>query len=137
MANDWDLQAVVRGCSSSSSSSITVASSTTSSNFMLDSTTISHFGTQQKQQEEGQLFTLPDPTISTINFVEELHQLYKPFFPKSELLSLSSKPNSHTPSLSSNIHLASNNEQKQNQAAKSSQSLTSVNNPRSKKRYIS
>ncbi|XP_062090406.1 WRKY transcription factor 22 [Humulus lupulus] len=112
MEVDWDLQAVVRGCSTAgagvrASTTTTATSTTTSPVFMADfqttaassssflfssSSSPSPFGSTScnsssisEHQSSGQLFLLPDPnSMRPRNFVvEELHELYKPFFPKS------------------------------------------------------
>ncbi|KAF4386655.1 hypothetical protein F8388_006610 [Cannabis sativa] len=125
MEVDWDLQAVVRGCSitgagvrasttttnttttststatpgSASASSVFTAdfltTAATSSSLLFSSSSSSPFGCStscnsssniSEHQSSGQLFLVPDPNcMRPRNFVvEELHELYKPFFPKSQ-----------------------------------------------------
>ncbi|PON91147.1 WRKY domain containing protein [Trema orientale] len=169
MDDDWDLQAVVRGCSiagagagaastttatSTTSSSVFMADfqavSTTSSSSSLFSSSYSPFGFSQHHGSSGQLFLLPDPN----NFrprnvvVEELHELYKPFFPKSQthiqiqtqtqtpLSSLSSICSSST---ASTITTTRSNDQirqlkQAHQPTKQSLNNASSTTPRSKKR---
>ncbi|XP_060218527.1 WRKY transcription factor 22-like [Lycium barbarum] len=78
MEEDWDLHAVVRGCSASSTTS--AAPSTTTA------TTTSCCSFQPRQDDN--IFSFQDPFVPrfdnpTSDF-EELHNLYKPFFPKSQ-----------------------------------------------------
>ena len=162
MDDDWGLQAVVRGCSATtatigfSSATTTTTTSTTTTSFMTHHdfqpnnnnnnsffSFSSPFGstTNNNQQSScGHLFALPD-SMRTRNHVavEELHELYKPFFPKSQT---TSSPKVLSVSA---LNSSSNNDQRLvlqtkqnvlNQPAKQSHggSTTSTTTPRSKKR---
>ncbi|KAJ4843878.1 hypothetical protein Tsubulata_024356 [Turnera subulata] len=96
MEDDWDLHAVVRGCTSSSSSTTataaastatavnTTTSSSTASSFRSDfgqGSCFSSFGSDQV----GRFHSLPDP-FEARNVFGELHDLYKPFFPQPQAL---------------------------------------------------
>lgn len=84
MEDDWDLQAVVRGCTTSTT---TTAAATFSAEPDLQPWSCSPFGVKREEEEEDHRFHfLPDP-FETRNTVEELHELYKPFFPKSQPVS--------------------------------------------------
>ncbi|KAJ6338407.1 hypothetical protein OIU76_007970 [Salix suchowensis] len=86
---DWDLHAVVRGCSASTSTTLTAtatisssSSSTTSgyrSDYYPQYSCFSGFGSDQA----GHLFSHPDP-FETRNADGELDELYKPFPPKTQ-----------------------------------------------------
>ncbi|KAJ6686508.1 WRKY TRANSCRIPTION FACTOR 30-RELATED-RELATED [Salix purpurea] len=86
---DWDLHAVVRGCSASTSTTLTAtatinsSSSTTTSGYRSDYypqySCFSGFGSDQA----GHLFSHPDP-FETRNADGELDELYKPFPPKTQ-----------------------------------------------------
>ena len=162
MDDDWGLQAIVRGCSlagagagasttatpttSSSSSSVFMADcafqATTTSSSSLFSSSYSPFGGVSQHQSSGQFFLLPDPNhIRPRNVVvEELHELYKPFFPKSQT--------SHTPfssalssicSSTSSTTIRPNDQIRQlkqaHQPVKQSHNNGSTTTPRSKKRF--
>ncbi|KAH7863699.1 hypothetical protein Vadar_020887 [Vaccinium darrowii] len=77
MADDWDLQAVVRSCSASTASS---SSTATASSFL--------------PQEDDQFLFFPDPCEpKSRERVEELHDLFNPFFPQFQTLT----PQNDTP----------------------------------------
>ena len=86
---DWDLHAVVRGCSASTSTTLTAtatinsnSSSTTGgyrSDYYPQYSCFSGFGSDQA----GHLFSHPDP-YETRNADGELDELYKPFSPKTQ-----------------------------------------------------
>ncbi|KAJ7951195.1 putative WRKY transcription factor [Quillaja saponaria] len=89
MEEDWDLQAVVRGCTGSST--FTTASSTSSisgfgANFQ-PPCGFSVFGSEKLDE----FLSLEDP-FEARNDTEELHELYKPFFPKSNPLHPQTSP---------------------------------------------
>ncbi|GLT71104.1 hypothetical protein SLA2020_431450 [Shorea laevis] len=143
MEEDWDLQAVVRGCASTATSSTTTATVVTTTNnnnntcFLANfhpNSCFSAFGGEQG----GQLFSFPDP-FEERNVFEELHELYKPFFPKSEPLSPQTSPISAISPFSSLSSLSASKaqtqrpQQQQPQPPKQSQA-GSVTNPRSKRR---
>ncbi|CAN4108329.1 unnamed protein product [Withania somnifera] len=76
MEEDWDLHAVVRGCAASSTAASTTSSSTAT-------TSCCSF-----QPRQDNFFSFQDPFVPrfdnpTSDF-EELHNLYKPFFPQSQ-----------------------------------------------------
>ncbi|KAF5464354.1 hypothetical protein F2P56_014435 [Juglans regia] len=96
MEEDWDLQAVVRGCASSgaTSSSSTAAAATTTASFLGNfhsNSWFSDFG-GVGEQACSQLLSFPDP-FEARYVSEELHELYKPFFPKPQPLSPQTSPN--------------------------------------------
>lgn len=151
MEEDWDLQAVVRGCASTAStatSSTLTTGSTTVTTITNNNTSFlanfhpnsgfSAFGVEQG----GQLFSFPDP-IEETNVFEELHELYKPFFPKSEPLSPQTSPIPALSSFSSLTSFPSSKAQTQRQQQQQQQQLLqqpkqsqsgSATNQRSKRR---
>ncbi|GLU00702.1 hypothetical protein SLE2022_180500 [Rubroshorea leprosula] len=86
MGDDWDLHAVVRGCATTTT---TTCSTTATGSFIADLHPLSGF---------SPLSSFPDP-FEARNVEKELHELYKPFFPKSQPLSLQSTPVSSISSL--------------------------------------
>nr|AZQ19342.1 WRKY family transcription factor 22 [Populus tomentosa] len=118
---DWDLHAVVRGCTTSTSTSTsTTAATTINSNSNRNGTSsgyrsdyypqyscFSGFGSEQG----GHLFSHPDP-FETRNVIGELDELYKPFPPITQPLLYS--PQACTP-ISSFSSFASFNEDLQTQ----------------------
>ncbi|KAG8391880.1 hypothetical protein BUALT_Bualt01G0232900 [Buddleja alternifolia] len=85
MEDDWDLHAVVRGCAAAAAATITAtaAANTTTSSGQLFTTTPhqnNNFSTAYFQD-------LFEPRRENY-FIEELHDLYKPFFPKSQQILL-------------------------------------------------
>ena len=86
---DWDLHAVVRGCASVTTTS---SGGVATSSFMADlypQSCFSSFGSQEAFQ--GQVLPFPNQ-FEAGNATEELDELYKPFFPKSQPLSQQSTP---------------------------------------------
>ncbi|KAL2511331.1 WRKY transcription factor 22 [Abeliophyllum distichum] len=80
MEDDWDLQAVVRGCATTSSTSTTTSHGRPLSNF------------QSKQDGNFPCFQdWLEPR--TENILEDLHDLYKPFFPNKSSSNLLSPQN--------------------------------------------
>nr|AOT85447.1 WRKY transcription factor 14 [Prunus cerasifera x Prunus munsoniana] len=166
MEDDWDLQAVVRGCSTGTTTSNRSTATTNSnnstcfkiSNFHSSPAFSSSFGTATLQpglqQPQFQvLFSLPDP-IKPRNAIEDLHELYKPFFPKSQpplssqitpppnlspLTSLTplTAPKDQTHPIQQHQHqnhYQQQQQQQQQQSKPSSHSVSSTTTPRSKKR---
>ncbi|KAB1219498.1 WRKY transcription factor 22 [Morella rubra] len=140
MEVDWDLQAVVRGCTSTSSSSSSTATAANASNnsatlsflenFHSNNSCFSAFGGEQV----GPIFSFPDAPEAR-NGPEELHELYKPFFPKYRPLSPQPSPISPFSSLSSLTASKSQKLQQQQPQQQPKQSQAgSVTNPRSKRR---
>ncbi|XVF33256.1 hypothetical protein REPUB_Repub17cG0153300 [Reevesia pubescens] len=87
---DWDLHAVVRGCATVTT---TRNGGVATSSFMADlypQFCSSSFGSQEALQ--GQVLSFPNHDFEARNAMEELHELYKPFFPKSQPLSPQSSP---------------------------------------------
>ncbi|CAN4111529.1 unnamed protein product [Withania somnifera] len=79
MEEDWDLHAVVRGCAASS----TAASATTTTSCSMATTSSCSF----QPRRDGSFFSFQDPFVPRFDLTsdfEELHNLYKPFFPKSQ-----------------------------------------------------
>jgi len=152
---DWDLHAVVRGCTTSTSTSTTATTtinSNSNSNSIRNGTTsgyrsdyypqyscFSGFGSEQV----GHLFSHPDP-FETRNVIGELDELYKPFFPKTQPLLYS--PQACTPissfssfaSFHKDLQTQPKQQQKKSQPKQShAGSVTSSGNshtPRSKRR---
>ncbi|KAL5572947.1 hypothetical protein UlMin_022544 [Ulmus minor] len=87
MEEDWDLQAVVRGCSAASTTTTTNGASSFPVEFQPVSL-FSSFGNTNQHQMGQVVFGLSDP-IRARSVAEELHELYKPFFPKSHPSSIS------------------------------------------------
>ncbi|XP_022147246.1 WRKY transcription factor 22 [Momordica charantia] len=75
MEDDWDLHAVVRGCSATPSAVSDFYSVSSNSNSIPFT-----FG---RDQTNDHFFSLQDP-FEGPNSGEELHELFKPFFPKSQ-----------------------------------------------------
>ncbi|GAV85469.1 WRKY domain-containing protein [Cephalotus follicularis] len=99
---DWDLHAVVRGYNSSSRATGTATTTTTTS-------LLPDFWSQSwlccQQNGNGHLVSQPDPFKARVaNTTQELHELFKPFFPQNQSplspQSISSTPLSPLSSLS-------------------------------------
>ncbi|KAK4483495.1 hypothetical protein RD792_010691 [Penstemon davidsonii] len=85
MDDDWDLHAVVRGCTSTTSTATTSIATTSTS-----TSNTSVFGTfQQEYNFSSPPFQDLFQTRKDDGFFEELHDLYKPFFPKSQTVIIS------------------------------------------------
>ncbi|OMO64390.1 DNA-binding WRKY [Corchorus capsularis] len=96
MEVDWDLHAVVRGCATVTTTS---NGGVPTSSFMADLFPQSCFSSFTSHEGfQGQVLSFPSP-VEARNAVEELHELYKPFFPKSQPLSPQSTPLSSLSSL--------------------------------------
>ncbi|MFQ6626780.1 hypothetical protein Gotur_006148 [Gossypium turneri] len=86
---DWDLHAVVRGCATvtttTSSSGGGCGGVAANSSLMADFYPQSRFSSFGSQEEpfQGQFSCFPNQ-FEAKNAMEELHELYKPFFPKSQ-----------------------------------------------------
>ncbi|KAL9430243.1 hypothetical protein AB3S75_025599 [Citrus x aurantiifolia] len=146
MEVDWDLHAVVRGCNSSVNATVTTTTATTTSSTTsfkddLDTTKIqSWFSVSpfSREQTSGHLFTLADP-FEARNAIEELHELYKPFFPKSPQ-PISPKSSQPISSSISSITSSSSKDQTQfkqqqpNNKQSHASSVTSSTTPRTKRR---
>ncbi|KAG2720443.1 hypothetical protein I3843_02G026900 [Carya illinoinensis] len=135
MEEDWDLQAVVRGCASTSATSSSSSSTITAASFLgsfHSDSGISSFG----GEDVGRPFSFPDPFEAT-HVSEELHELYKPFFPKSQPLSPQTSPISPLisplSSFSASSKAKTQQQQQQQQQPKQSQACSGTN-PRSKRR---
>ncbi|KAJ1443523.1 WRKY domain [Sesbania bispinosa] len=143
MEEDWDLHAVVRGCNSS-----TVTSTTTTASSVSSSSSSSGFGScylQQPEanscgfsifdgaQQQGQVLSLPAYPFEAKGSIEELHELCKPFFSKSQppLISLQASPLSPFSYSSSATPKSAQTQEKHQQRSKQSHSVTT---PRSKRR---
>ncbi|KAI4328839.1 hypothetical protein L6164_021164 [Bauhinia variegata] len=148
MEDDWDLHAVVRGCAtittttcSPSSSTVTTATNTTSCSvsssgfgaFYQPAAAASYGFPVFGSEHGGQVLTLSDP-FEERSSIEELHELYKPFFPKSHAPSLQATPHSPLSSFSvSSAPKASQMQQKHQQPGKQSHA-GSATTQRSKRR---
>ncbi|GMI85905.1 hypothetical protein like AT4G01250 [Hibiscus trionum] len=87
---DWDLYAVVRSCAS-------VTTTTTSSGGGVADSTFPQSGFSSFASQEpfqGQILSFPNQ-FEARNGTEELHELYRPFFPKSQPLSPQIKLKQH------------------------------------------
>ncbi|KAE8679531.1 putative WRKY transcription factor 27 [Hibiscus syriacus] len=81
---DWDLHAVVRGCATVTTTS---SGGGVDSSSMADLHPRSGFSPFSSQEPfKGQILSFPNQ-FEARNDREELHELYKPFFPKSQTLS--------------------------------------------------
>ncbi|XP_039021365.1 WRKY transcription factor 22-like [Hibiscus syriacus] len=81
---DWDLYAVVRGCATVTTTSR--SGDVANSSFMADLYPQSNFPSFATQEPfQGQFLSFPNQ-FEAENNMEELHELYKPFFPKSQPL---------------------------------------------------
>ncbi|KAK0582186.1 hypothetical protein LWI29_022535 [Acer saccharum] len=121
MEVDWDLHAVVRGCNTTSTAvptaTATATTATTSTSFKEDFDSHQSWfspSSYNNEQQSGHFFSLSDP-FETRNTIEELHELYKPFFPKSHPLSpksiISSNNNNNNKPISSFSSISSPREQ--------------------------
>lgn len=132
MEEDWDLHAVVRGCSTVNSTT------TTTNNNFASSSSVPASSVFDEQQ--AQILSLSTHPFGTRNSIEELHELCKPFFSRSPPLSLQSSPLSPSFSFSS-ASAQTQEKQQQHQQQQPQQQLTkrthqggSVTTPRSKRR---
>ncbi|KAF8413238.1 hypothetical protein HHK36_001214 [Tetracentron sinense] len=124
MEDNWDLQAVVRGCNTATNTTI--------------EDPFSFFDHLSFEQDELPYF--PDPFV-TSSALEELEELYKPFFPKFESLGQHSNPTSSISDLEV-LNQQPKQEQQQQQKQQSQRSLagsaiataTPSQTPRSKRR---
>ncbi|KAF9618025.1 hypothetical protein IFM89_039422 [Coptis chinensis] len=80
MEEDWDLQAVVRGCCSSSSSSSNSSNSTATASVLPVEDSFACFPSLGFPENEN-FFSFPD-LFETKTVLDEFEQLYKPFLPK-------------------------------------------------------
>jgi len=144
MAEDWDLHAVVRGCSTVTSSSVS-SSSSSSSGFASCyfhpegvSSSSSSSGFSIFRGEQGtQVLSLSAYPFEARSPIEELHELCRPFFSKPQPLSLqASSPLSSLSSYSSAPPKTLSPQEKQQQQRNNKQPH-SVTTPRSKRRYKS
>ncbi|KAH7577987.1 hypothetical protein JRO89_XS01G0324000 [Xanthoceras sorbifolium] len=128
MEVDWDLHAVVRGCTTSTAVA-TTTTTTTATSFKDDFASQSWFSPSSNNDQGSHLFSLLDP-FETRNAIEELHELYKPFFPKSHSLSpksiSSSKPISSFSFITSPREQTTQFKQQQHQQPKQQQSHAAV-----------
>lgn len=143
MELDWDLHAVVRGYSAVSSASSAAVTATipssdfysVSSNSTNNSITPFSFGRNPTNQT-NHLFSLQDPLFEgpNCNSSEELHELFKPFVPKSQRSPPPPPPHA-PPILSSPVaKILTHQKQQQNTQIPKQLHLTSVSAPRSKRR---
>ncbi|KAG5008247.1 hypothetical protein AAZX31_09G233400 [Glycine max] len=140
MAEDWDLHAVVRGYSTVTSSSVS-SSSSSSSGFAscyfhpeaaASSSSSSGFNIFKGEQGISQALSLSAYPFEARSSIEELHELCKPFFSKSQPLTLqASSPLSSLSSYSSAPPKSVSTQEKQQQRSKQPHAVTT---PRSKRR---
>ncbi|KAK7374329.1 hypothetical protein VNO80_07757 [Phaseolus coccineus] len=141
MAEDWDLHAVVRGCSTITSSSVS-SSTSSSSGFAscyfhpegVSSSSSSSSGFSIFRGEQGsQVLSLSAYPFEVRSPIEELHELCRPFFSKAQPLSLqASSPLSSLSSYSSAPPKTLSPQEKQQQQR--NKQPHSVTTPRSKRR---
>ncbi|TMW89791.1 hypothetical protein EJD97_016617 [Solanum chilense] len=90
MEEDWDLHAVVRGCAASSTAAAAATTTTATTNSCCSSF---------QPRQDGNFFSFQDPFVprfdNPISDFEELHNLYKPFFPKAQQIPLSPQNNTN------------------------------------------
>ncbi|XWS46153.1 hypothetical protein CRYUN_Cryun14cG0039100 [Craigia yunnanensis] len=137
---DWDLYAVVRGCATvSTTSSVGVATSSSMADLYPQSC-FSSFGSQEAFQSP--VLSFPNQ-FEARNATEELHELYKPFFPKSQPLPPQSTPLSSLSSLGIKQQQEQQQQPKQSHAgpvtsavttASSNSATANSHNSRSKRR---
>lgn len=83
MEDDWDLYAVVRGRAATSTSAVSSDSAAASTDLQSRSCLSSSFSTDR---DESYLLCFPNP-FETRDSFQDLQDLYKPFFPKTQNLS--------------------------------------------------
>ncbi|KAL4351915.1 hypothetical protein GQ457_06G031800 [Hibiscus cannabinus] len=137
---DWDLHAVVRGCTAVATTSNGAAATGCFKADMCPQSCLSSFGGQESFQ--GHALSSPNQ-FEARNSMEDLHELYKSFFPKSQPLSPHSTPLS--PLVSSSIGSSKEQQQQPKQshavsvtgfirAARNKSATANSHNSRSKRR---
>ncbi|KAI5428526.1 WRKY transcription factor 22 [Lathyrus oleraceus] len=141
MEQDWDLHAVVRGCSTVTSTNTPTptpsVSSSSSSVFPLQPEPSSAFSSIFTTEQKPQTFSLSTHPFELRTSIEELHELCKPFFSRSEPLSLQTSPLFSSFSYSSSVAPKlpqTQDKQQLQQRTKQSHQGDSLTNPRSKRR---
>ncbi|GAU32010.1 hypothetical protein TSUD_157990 [Trifolium subterraneum] len=147
MEEDWDLHAVVRGCSTVTSTTSTTAitsSVSSSSVFPLYPEPSCGFSSIFGGEQKAQILSLSTHPFETrSSSIEELHELCKPFFSRSQPISLETSPlfssfsySSSSPKLAQTQDKQQQHQQQQQQQQRSKQPHQggSVTNPRSKRR---
>ncbi|PNY01395.1 WRKY transcription factor 22-like protein [Trifolium pratense] len=134
---DWDLHAVVRGCSTVTSTTSTTTA--TSSVFPLHHDPSCGFSSMFGGEQKPQILSLSThPFEAKSSSIEELHELCKPFFSRSQPISLQTSPLFSSFSYSSaSPKLAQTQDRQQQQQHRSKQPHqggSSVTNQRSKRR---
>ncbi|CAL5196031.1 unnamed protein product [Lathyrus oleraceus] len=129
MDSDWDLYAVVRGCTTATSSTTTTTTTTTAARTTSATPSSSYFSIYPAEQS-GQVLSISNPYESKSS-VEELHELCKPFFIQSQPLSSNSFSYSSPSPKSSNTQV-----KQQQQLIKQPHHSGSATTPRSKRRKI-
>ncbi|KAK2999405.1 hypothetical protein RJ639_023170 [Escallonia herrerae] len=129
MEDDWDLQAVVRSCATttSSSSSFTATTTAAAGTWFKEAHPSSR---SQPQQEDHSSFCFPDLFDTRSESLEELHDLFKPFFPKLQPLSGQNMPISPF-SVLGGLQDLSHQQNQQMQQQKHFQTKQSLGGPRS------
>lgn len=90
MEDDWDLHAVVRSCSTTTTTttaSATITVSSSAATATTSSQTLSNF--EQDSSFSDSLFIDPFEPRRSSSFAEDLHELWKPFFPKQLIFPIS------------------------------------------------
>ncbi|XP_044494300.1 WRKY transcription factor 22-like [Mangifera indica] len=139
MEVDWDLHAVVRGCNTTAANTTVTNSATASFKDGFDAQSL--FSSFATCEQAAPLFSLINP-FEARNAIEELHDLYKPFFPKSNPISpkssvVSGKPISSFPSMAASRDQAfvkQLQQQPKRSLAPSVTTSSTTNTPRSKRR---
>lgn len=140
MEEDWDLYAVVRGCSTVTTTTTPTSSTTTSSSgfgtcYLHPETSSGSFSVFDGEVRGSQVLSLSAYPFEARSSIEELHELCKPFFSKSHSPSLqTSSPLSSFSYSPASPKPAQTQEKQQQQRSKQPLRVGSVTNPRSKRR---
>lgn len=133
MEEDWDLHAVVRGCSTVNSTTTNTSSSSVSLSLSPSSVFDGVVG-----EQKAQILSLSTHPFGSRNSIEELHELCKPFFSRSQPLPLQTSPLSpsfsYSPASAQTHEKQQHQQQPQQQLTKRPHQGGSVTNPRSKRR---
>ncbi|MBA0861454.1 hypothetical protein Goshw_027977 [Gossypium schwendimanii] len=121
MEVDWDLHAVVRGCATvTATSNGGVGSGYSVADLHPPQSDVSSFGSEEAFEGHA---------LSSPNQLEELHELYKPFFPKSQPLSPQSTPLSSLSSISFSKEARIEEQQQQSKLSLAASITTAITAP--------
>ncbi|CAI8613208.1 unnamed protein product [Vicia faba] len=134
MEQDWDLHAVVRGCSTVTSTTNTPTPSISSSLFPLHPEPSCTFSSIFTTEQKPQTFSLSTHPFEPRTSIEELHELCKPFISRSDPLSLQTSPLFSSFSYSSLAPKLPLTQDKQQHRTKQQHQGDSLTNSRSKRR---